>query len=157
LNDPFNSVWASPARAQCRVWTIASARSAGPARPDTIIFFLFYKKSYTHIYNLYSVLKTSEHDVLLIRRLHPVYSTFLLSSKHGFEPHLLYRFLTFYADLIKCPDMVTRPAGRNYGPQASGLAGPCRTASLAIYMQSVVLDVEIDCAERTGVQRINLK
>jgi hypothetical protein len=50
---------------------------------------------------MYSVLKTTEHDVLLIRRLHPVYSDLLLSSKNEFEPHLLHHFLTFYADLIK--------------------------------------------------------
>jgi hypothetical protein len=26
---------------------------------------------------------------------------------HGFEPHLLHRFLTFYADLIKLADGLT--------------------------------------------------
>jgi hypothetical protein len=26
------------------------------------------------------------------------------SIRHGFEPHLLHRFLTFYADLIKWAD-----------------------------------------------------
>jgi hypothetical protein len=69
---------------------------------------------YIHIYNLYSILKISEHDVLLVRQLHPV-SPALLTSGHGFEPHLLHRFLTFYADLIKwadgltgCPDIVSR-------------------------------------------------
>jgi hypothetical protein len=28
-------------------------------------------------------------------------SPVLLPSRHGFEPHLLHCFLTFYADLIK--------------------------------------------------------
>jgi hypothetical protein len=28
----------------------------------------------------------------------------LLPSRHGFEPHLLHRFLTFYVDLIKLVD-----------------------------------------------------
>jgi hypothetical protein len=36
------------------------------ARHD-YIYFLFYKKTYVHIYNLYLILKTSEHDVLLVR------------------------------------------------------------------------------------------
>jgi hypothetical protein len=50
----------------CRAWALASARSA--ARSDTIIFFLFYKKNvYTYIYNLYSILKTFKHDILLVR------------------------------------------------------------------------------------------
>jgi hypothetical protein len=41
----------------------------------------------------------------------------LLPSGHGFEPHLLHCFLTFYADLIKWidgltgwPDTVSRPS-----------------------------------------------
>jgi hypothetical protein len=47
----------------------------------------------------------------------------LLPSGHGFETHLLPRFLTFYADLIKWidgltswPDTLSRPArvGRRY-------------------------------------------
>jgi hypothetical protein len=37
------------------------------------------------MYNLYSILKTLEHDVLLVRWLHPV-STALLPSGRGFEP-----------------------------------------------------------------------
>jgi hypothetical protein len=87
------------------------------ARPDTIIF-LFYKKTYIPIYNLYSILKTSYHDVLLVRQFHPL-SPALLPSGHGFESHLLHRFLTFYADLIKWvdgltgwPDTVSRPTWR---------------------------------------------
>jgi hypothetical protein len=50
----------------------------------------------------------------LVRQFHPV-SPALLPSEHGFEPHLLHRFLTFYADLIKWtgwPDRVSRPAWR---------------------------------------------
>jgi hypothetical protein len=31
-------------------WVVASARSAGPTRHD---YFLFYKNSYIHMYNLY--------------------------------------------------------------------------------------------------------
>jgi hypothetical protein len=69
-HDPFNSAWASLARATCRAWAVALARSDGPARHNYII--LFYKKLYIHIYNLYSILKTLEHDVLLVRWLHPV-------------------------------------------------------------------------------------
>jgi hypothetical protein len=85
------------------------------APPDTIIFFIL-QKTYIHIYNLYLILKTSEHYVLLVRQLHPV-SPALLPSGHEFEPHLLHSFLTFYADLIKWaydltgwPDTVSRPA-----------------------------------------------
>jgi hypothetical protein len=55
---------------------------------------------YMHMYNLYSILKTPEHDVLLVRRLHPV-SPALLSSERGFKPHLLHHFLTFYTNLTK--------------------------------------------------------
>jgi hypothetical protein len=46
------------------------------------------------MYNLYSILKTLDHDVLLIRRLHLVSPT-LLSLGRGFEPYLLHHFLTF--------------------------------------------------------------
>jgi hypothetical protein len=70
------------------------------------------------MYNLYSILKISEHDVILVRRLHSV-SPALLSLGYGFEPHLVHRFLTFYADLIKWsdglmgqPDMDSRAACR---------------------------------------------
>jgi hypothetical protein len=54
-----------PARHERRAWVVASARSAGPVRHDYI--FLFYKKSYIHMYNLYSILKALEHHVLLAR------------------------------------------------------------------------------------------
>jgi hypothetical protein len=59
-----------------------------------------------HIYNLYSILKTYEQDVILVRQLYPV-SLALLPSGHGFELHLLHCFLTFYADLIKWVDGLT--------------------------------------------------
>jgi hypothetical protein len=39
------------------------------------------------MYNLYSILKTSDHDILLVRYLHLV-SPVLLPSEHGLEPHL---------------------------------------------------------------------
>jgi hypothetical protein len=44
-HGPFNSAWASPARALCRTWAVASGRSV--VRPNTIIFFYFTKN---HIY-----------------------------------------------------------------------------------------------------------
>jgi hypothetical protein len=70
MHGPFNSAWASPTRAHCRgAWAVALARSVGPARHDYI--FLFKKIVYT-CYNLYSILKTLEHDVLLFRRLQPM-------------------------------------------------------------------------------------
>jgi hypothetical protein len=62
--------------------------SLGPVRHDYI--FLFFKKTYIHIYNLYSILKTSKHLVLLVRQLHRV-SPALLPLGHEFEPHLLHR------------------------------------------------------------------
>jgi hypothetical protein len=43
------------------------------------------------MYNLYSILKTLEHDVILVRQLHPV-SLALFPLERGFEPHLLYYF-----------------------------------------------------------------
>jgi hypothetical protein len=68
-----------------RDWAVALAHSAGPARHD-YIFIL--QKMYIHIYNLHLILKTYEHDVLLVRQLYLVSHT-LLSSGHGFKPHLL--------------------------------------------------------------------
>jgi hypothetical protein len=53
-HNPFNSAWARPARAPCGAWAIASVRGAGPTRH----VFLFYQKSYIHMYNLYSIIKT---------------------------------------------------------------------------------------------------
>jgi hypothetical protein len=75
--------------------------------------------------NLYSILKSPEYDVLLVRRLHLVSPT-LLPSGLGFKPHLLHRFLIFYTDLTKWPDGLMGRAGtvsrasQNYGPRASG-------------------------------------
>jgi hypothetical protein len=43
------------------------------------------------MYHLYSILKTPEHDVLLVRRLHPL-SLCFLPSGCGFKPHLLHRW-----------------------------------------------------------------
>jgi hypothetical protein len=45
------------------------------------------------------MLKTFEHDVLLVRQTHPV-SPVLLLSEHEFEPTPVL-FLAFYDDLIK--------------------------------------------------------
>jgi hypothetical protein len=64
------------------------------------MIYFYFIKTYIHIFNLYSILKTFEHNVLLVRQLHPVSLAFLPSG-HGFKPHILHRFLTFYADLIK--------------------------------------------------------
>jgi hypothetical protein len=58
------------------------------------------------MYSLYSILKTPDHDVLLVRRLQPVSPT-LLPLGRGIEPHLLHHFLTFYADLTKWSDGLT--------------------------------------------------
>jgi hypothetical protein len=85
-HDPFNSVWVNPARASCGARVVASARSAGSVRHD---YFLFYKKIYIHMYILYSILQTLEHDVLLVRQLHPVSSS-LLPLGCGFKPHMLH-------------------------------------------------------------------
>jgi hypothetical protein len=52
------------------------------------------------MYNLYSILKTLDHDVLLVRRLHSV-SLFLLPSGLGSKPTSSTTFLTFYANLTK--------------------------------------------------------
>jgi hypothetical protein len=43
------------------------------------------------MYNIYSILKTLDYDVLLVIRLHSV-SPALLPLGFGFEPHLLHRF-----------------------------------------------------------------
>jgi hypothetical protein len=68
------------------------------------------------MYNLYSILTTHKHVVIFVRRLHPVSSALLLSGCR-FEPYLLHRILTFYANLTKWsdgltgqPDMVSRLA-----------------------------------------------
>jgi hypothetical protein len=75
-------------------------------QPDTIIFFIL-QKTYIHIYNLDSILKTYEHNVILVRQLYSM-SPALLPLGHGFEPHLLHHFVTFYVDLIKWADGLGR-------------------------------------------------
>jgi hypothetical protein len=55
---------------------IVEIRSLVLIRTDTIIYIYFTKLIY--IYNLYSILKTIDHDVLLVRRLHSVFSVLLL-------------------------------------------------------------------------------
>jgi hypothetical protein len=47
------------------------------------------------MYNLYSILKIIDHDVLLVRRLHLVSST-LLSLGLRFKPHLLHHFFKYF-------------------------------------------------------------
>jgi hypothetical protein len=66
---------------------------------------------YIHIYNLYSILKTSEYDDVLVRQLHPV------------SPVLL-PFLTFYVDLNKWTDGLTGWPGT----VSSHASGPYRAA-----------------------------
>jgi hypothetical protein len=58
---------------------VASGHSGGPTRHDYIFYFT---KKYIHIYNLYSILKISADDVLLVRQLHPMYLA-LLPLGHG--------------------------------------------------------------------------
>jgi hypothetical protein len=48
-HDPFNSVWANPARALCSAWVVASTRSAGPARHD----FFYFTKNHIYISTIY--------------------------------------------------------------------------------------------------------
>jgi hypothetical protein len=85
-HGPFNSARASPARASCRAWAVASTRTAGPTRHDYI--FILQKFVYTYIQLIFKI-KAPKHDVLLVRWLHLV-SLALLPS--GFEPHLLHHF-----------------------------------------------------------------
>jgi hypothetical protein len=44
------------------------------------------------MYNLYSILKTLEHGVILVKRLHPLSPALLSLLGRRFEPHLLHRF-----------------------------------------------------------------
>jgi hypothetical protein len=67
---------------------VASASSAGPTLHNYIFFIL---QIYIYIYNLYSILKTTEYDVLLVRQLHPD-SPALIPLGHGFKTHLLHHF-----------------------------------------------------------------
>jgi hypothetical protein len=55
-HDPFNSVWANPARAPCGAWVVASARSAGPARHD--YFFILQKIIYTYVQFIFNIINT---------------------------------------------------------------------------------------------------
>jgi hypothetical protein len=87
-HSPFNSALPSPTRSTCRVWTVASTHSAHPTRHDYIFYFT--KLVYTY-YNLYLILKTIDHEVLLVRRLHLV-SLALLPLGLRFEPHVLHHF-----------------------------------------------------------------
>jgi hypothetical protein len=48
-----------------------------------------------HMFNLYSILKTPEYDVLLLRKLHLV-SPALVPSGRGFEHHFLHRFFLHF-------------------------------------------------------------
>jgi hypothetical protein len=81
---------------------VASAHSGGPTRHD----YIFYFTKSIYIYIIYiQYKKIFVNDVLLVRQLHPVYLTLLLLG-HGFKPHLLHNFLTFYANLIKWTDML---------------------------------------------------
>jgi hypothetical protein len=93
---------------------------------------------YIHIYNLYSILKTFEHDVILLTRLHLV-SPALFPSRHGFKPHLLhYFFLKFYAVLIKWAGLA-QSASRNDMPGSElWLAGvwPVLDCRLVIYRRA---------------------
>jgi hypothetical protein len=76
-------------------------------RPDTINFFYFTKKTYIHIYNLYSILKTSQHNVLLVRQLHPVSPHFFQQGMGSNPTFSCTVFLIFYADLIKWTNGLT--------------------------------------------------
>jgi hypothetical protein len=57
---------------------------------------------------------------MLVRQFHPV-SLALLPSEHGFEPHLLHYFLTFYADLIKWQSGLAKGTIGNSAPPDPGL------------------------------------
>jgi hypothetical protein len=107
----------APTRASCRTWAVASPRSAGPACHDYIFYFT--KKTYIHMYNLYSILKTHEHDALLIRRVDLVFPT-LLCIRAWVRTLPLAPFLTFYADLTKWSEGLT-------GQHGTVIRSACRT------------------------------
>jgi hypothetical protein len=94
-HDPFNSVWASSTQASCRAWAVASAHSAGSARHD---YFFILEKNCIYICTLY--IQYLKHISMKFYWL-AVVSPALLPLWHRFKPHLLQRFLTFYADLTK--------------------------------------------------------
>jgi hypothetical protein len=118
-HGPFNSAWVMPARASCRAWTVASARSAGLARHDCIYFILQKNRIYI------CTLKILEHGVFLVKWLHSV-SPALRSSGCRFEPHLLHHFLTFYADLTKLTDDLTAQPGPTRSAGRPSVLGPER-------------------------------
>jgi hypothetical protein len=128
-HDPFNSACANLSWSSCRAWAVASAHSAGPAQHDYIFYFT---KIHIYICTIY------EHDVLLVRRLHPL-SLPLLPPGHRFIPHLQHRFLNILHWFNQMALRVNGPArldqqvdvlclGRNCGSLASG-------CHLAIYMR----------------------
>jgi hypothetical protein len=55
-HDPFNSGWASPARATYRALAVASARSADPARH--YCFFILQKIVYTYVQFIFNIKNT---------------------------------------------------------------------------------------------------
>jgi hypothetical protein len=96
------------------------------------------------VYNLYSILKTPDHNVLLVRRLHLV-SPALLPLGHGFEAHHLHRFLTLYADLTKRPNGLKGRPGTVSRPTCRALSRvgarvPVSGRHLVIYMWRCVLE-----------------
>jgi hypothetical protein len=120
--------------------------------------------------NTYNLCFTG-YDVLLVRRLHLV-SPALLPSGRGFKPHLLHRFLTFHADLTKWPDgLMGRPGtvdrstcrawARAVARGRRAHAGPSfghLYAEVCFGMCMLVAwSRDVGCAERTDVQRVNLK
>jgi hypothetical protein len=121
-HDPFNSARASPTRASCRAWAVASARSAGPAQHNYIFYFT--KIIYIYVQFILNI-KTPEHNVLLVGWLHLV-SLALILSGCGFKPHLLHRFLIARRANVPArhSQQVGMPClGQSCGPHASG---PCR-------------------------------
>jgi hypothetical protein len=55
IHGPFNNFWASPTRAPCRAWAVASARSAGPAWH---IFFILQIIVYTYVQFTFNIKNT---------------------------------------------------------------------------------------------------
>jgi hypothetical protein len=49
----FNSDWASPTPSSCRVWAVASTRSADPSRHDYIFYFT--KLVYTYVQFIFNI------------------------------------------------------------------------------------------------------
>jgi hypothetical protein len=97
-HDPLNSAWAIPARASCRAWAIASARSAGPARHDYIFYF-----TKNHIYTYVQFIFNIENTWVWCSTGYIASTSIscLFPFGRGFKPHLMHIFLLFYADLTK--------------------------------------------------------